>query len=234
MNKFIRTLFSYLPIKFIRYHYYRIEQFTKSIARDYDFKDKKILDIGAESSPFKKYFPETSYASQDIAQNKEGTMTYVGDMNVGIPSIPSSSYDYILCTQVLEHLYNPNAAFKEFSRILKPGGKLFLTTHMVFDEHMEPYDYYRFTKYGLRKLGDEAGFTVDRITPIGGVFIVLSYILSYLPIKLLTKRNSTLYYIYLVVFFLPILLLNIISYYLDYLDREKTLAVNYECVYTKK
>lgn len=229
----MEQLINLLPLKFIRYHYYRIQKFVETIARTYDFADKKLLDIGAEEQPFRKLFPKEAYFTQDISQNKSNTINYVGDIHKGIVEIHDESFDYILCTQVLEHLYDPKAAFKEFSRILKPGGYLFLTTHMVFDEHMEPYDYFRFTKYGLRSLGDQTGFSLEHIEPAGGAFTVLAYIVTLLPIKLFIKRNSTLYYLYLIAFFLPILALNFICYYLDFLDRRKTLTINYECIYKK-
>lgn len=227
-------LIKLLPIKFIRYHYYRIQKFVEHVSKSYNYKNKKILDIGAGDLPFKKYFSENSYFSQDIIQNKTNSINFIGDMNKGIPAIKKESFDYILCTQVLEHLYDPKESFKEFSRILKPKGYLFLTTHMVFDEHMEPNDYFRFTKYGLKTLGDMSGFNLSHISPHGGIFTVLAYLISFLPIKLFMKRNSVIYYVYLVLFFLPIVTINVLCYFLDFLDRKKTLTINYECIFKKK
>jgi SAM-dependent methyltransferase len=233
VNKFLGIAAGLVPMKFVRYHYFRIQQFVDYICKKYDYEGKKILDIGAESQPYRSLFPEKSYYSQDIVQNATKNIDFVGDIVKGIPAIKTNDFDYILCTQVLEHIYDPRAAFEEFARVLKPGGRLFLTTHMVFDEHMEPYDYYRFTKYGLKSLGDEAGFSLEHIKPHGGVFTVLAYIISFLPIKIFSKRGSRLYYLYLIIFSLPILIMNIASYYLDFLDKEKSLTLNYECIYKK-
>src|SRR3989339_95280 len=233
LAKVMDIFLNQLIITFMRYHYFRIDRFVDRVSKEYDFTGKKILDVGSEKSPYKSYFPKSSYFTQDIVSRADGSVDYVGDFNLGIQDISSESFDYILCTQVLEHMYDPKNVFIEFSRILKKDGLVFLTTHMVFDEHMEPHDYFRFTKYGLKSLGERTGFSLEHIEPQGGVFHVLYYVLSFLPIKLLIKRYSLFYYLYLVVFSLPLLLFSIVCYYLDYLDKAKTLTINYECIYKK-
>jgi len=237
MNKYINSLMRaylfFFPLKFMRYHSYRIEKFVQSIALKFDKKGKNILDIGAENSPYKKYFKHIGYFTQDIKQNSTKTIDFVGDINGGLLNIKDESFDFILCTQVLEHIKNPDNAFKTFNRILKPGGKLFLTTHQCFEEHMIPYDYFRFTRYGLKFLGESSGFSLQHIAPHGGIFHVLALIIDTIPIKLFFKKGF-IYYIYLFVFTIPILIFNIFCYILDFLDRDKIMTLNYECIYEKK
>lgn len=223
-----------LPLRFIRYHYYRVESFVKTSSLEIDRTGQRVLDIGAQESPFRMYFTKAEYRTQDVCQNKQRSVDYIGDINEGLPDIPESSFDSILCTQVLEHLKRPHVAFKEFNRILKPGGKVFLTTHLCFEEHMIPYDYFRFTRYGLKSLGDDAGLELVHIAPHGGIFQLLGLILATIPIKLFMRRESFVYYLYLAVFFLPILLMNIVFSGLDYFDREKVMTLNYECVFQKR
>jgi ubiquinone/menaquinone biosynthesis C-methylase UbiE len=62
------------------------------------------------------------------------------------------SFNYILCTEVLEHLHTPQQAISQMFRVLKPGGILILTTRFVFPLHDTPNDYFRYTKYGLMHL----------------------------------------------------------------------------------
>ncbi len=62
------------------------------------------------------------------------------------------SFEFILCTEVLEHLHTPHKAIDEMGRVLKSGGMLILTTRFVFPIHDAPHDYYRYTEYGLRHL----------------------------------------------------------------------------------
>jgi len=221
------------PLRIMRPHLFKINRFVEGIAWEYDKVGKKLLDIGAEGSPYRKLFVKLKYVSHDIEQNEQESIDIVGDLNEGLPEIRNSTFDYVLCTQVLEHVRRPHVAFEEFNRILKSGGRLFLTTHMVFDEHMVPNDFFRFTKYGLKSLGEDAGFKVVSIKPHGGVFLVVANILNELPIKILFNRGTWRYYLYLVLFSIPIFFFNLIMYLLDFLDTEKTLTTNYECIYEK-
>ena len=59
-------------------------------------------------------------------------------------------FDYIFIMEVLEHVHNPIKAIKEIRRTLKKGGKLIMSTPFIFPIHDEPYDFFRFTKYGLK------------------------------------------------------------------------------------
>ncbi len=229
-----KIYFLIFPLRLIRYHSYRIGIFVKKVVESCDEKDKKILDVGAGDCPYKKCFKHILYFSQDVRQNKSRSIDFVGDINTGLNEINDNFFDYILCTQVLEHIKEPKKAFKEFYRVLKPGGKVFLTTHLCFEEHMIPYDYFRFTKYGLKYLGESSGFAMEHIAPHGGVFHLLALIVDTIPIKIFFKRQSFCYHLYLILFTIPILIFNSLCYLLDFLDKEKIMTLNYECVYYKK
>lgn len=64
----------------------------------------------------------------------------------------TNCFEYVLCTEVLEHCTHPHAVIDEFYRVLAPGGKLILSTRFIFPIHDAPYDYFRFTRYGLERL----------------------------------------------------------------------------------
>lgn len=220
-------------LMFVRNHYQRNASFCKKIAEKYDKNNLILLDVGAGTLPNRKYFKNISYLSQDVVQNKEGSIKYVCDLNEGIIQIKNSTIDLILSTQVLEHIREPHKVFKEFNRLLKVNGKVFLTTNMCYEEHMIPYDYFRYTKYGLRYLAESNGFEVESIKPQGGYFQVLYYLIFNLPVFIFVKRGSFLYYLYLSVFIVLFFPFAIIAYVLDILDFEKIITVNYECVFRK-
>ena len=78
--------------------------------------------------------------------------------------------DSILCTEVLEHVPDPLAVWREFYRVLRVGGKVLLTTPMYWPGHEEPYDFYRYPEFGLRRLAQETGFEVAQLVPRGGAW----------------------------------------------------------------
>ena len=107
--------------------------------------------------------------------------TYDGvTMRCDITSIPveNDRYDVVLCTQVLEHVSEPLKALEELSRVLVPGGMLWLSTPFYFEEHEKPYDYYRYTQFGLRYLVEKAGFRECQVEWLGGYYGTLSHQLN--------------------------------------------------------
>ena len=106
----------------------------------------RTLDIGAQNGPYASHFPRR--VALDI-QRGIGVQV-IGDAQA--LGICDASFDVVLCTEVLEHLPEPQRAIDEIYRVLVPGGQLLLTTRFLFPIHDAPHDYFRFTKYGLRHL----------------------------------------------------------------------------------
>ncbi len=89
--------------------------------------------------------------------------------------VEDGRFDRILFNQVLEHLPEPGRALAELHRVLKPGGLIFCSVPLFFAEHQIPHDYYRYTRFALRRLFDEAGFEIDRISWLEGYFGTVAY-----------------------------------------------------------
>lgn len=106
----------------------------------------RTLDIGAQNGPYSAHFPRR--VALDI-QRGIGVQV-IGDAQA--LGILDATFDVILCTEVLEHIPDPQRAIDEMFRVLVPGGQLLLTTRFLFPIHDAPHDYFRFTKYGLRHL----------------------------------------------------------------------------------
>ena len=76
---------------------------------------------------------------------------------------------------MLEHLPEPLRVIEELGRVLKPGGTLWLSAPLFYAEHEKPYDFFRYTQFGLRRLLEAAGFEVVEIAWLEGYFGTLSY-----------------------------------------------------------
>lgn len=150
-------------------------------------KGSVILDAGAGTAPYKSLFQHTQYESADFEQvNKEySPSTYVCDLK-SIP-VEDCRFDYIIFNQVMEHLPEPQLVLDELYRVLKRGGKMIYTGPLFYEEHEQPYDFYRYTQFGLRHLFGSAGFTIDRLDWLEGYFGTVGYQLNcmsrYLPWK---------------------------------------------------
>jgi SAM-dependent methyltransferase len=136
-------------------------------------KESWVLDVGAGASKYRPFFMHCRYETQDFCQYQGDLVkylepiTYVSDITA-IP-LPDGCVDAVLCTEVLEHVVDPIAAVKECARLLKPGGKLFLTAPLLCSLHMEPYHFYGgYTPHWYRHWLPRFGLVVDELAPVGG------------------------------------------------------------------
>lgn len=128
----------------------------------------RILDIGSGTSRgyeglFKPYVNE--YLCLD--RKSESGVDICSDC-YNIP-LEDESVDVIVSTQVLEHLDTPSKMLQESYRLLKPGGMVIMTIPMSWGLHEEPYDFYRYTQYGIQYLFTEAGYKDICVKPLEGV-----------------------------------------------------------------
>lgn len=138
------------------------EDFIISTARKEIIPKSRILDIGAGLVKYKKFFQDCVYKTQDFKQY--GDIDFVSDITE-IPVL-ENSFDVIICTEVLEHVPMPNLAIKEFSRILKPGGKLYITSPLSSMIHQAPHHFYSgFSKFWYFKFLNDCGFKNIDISP---------------------------------------------------------------------
>ncbi len=146
-----------------------------------------VLDAGAGECAYKRYFAHCNYKAIDLALGEPNWnyshLDYIGPLD-RMP-IPDAAFDVVLCTQVLEHLEHPQESIVEMFRVLRPGGRLYMTVPMAHPEHQVPYDFFRYTSYGLRSLCQIAGFSEIRTEAFGGFLTRWAYeaprILSILP-----------------------------------------------------
>lgn len=183
-------------------------------------KGKKILDAGAGENKYKKYCKHLEYKSQDF--NKyDGKGDSIGlqtdtwdvggiDIVSDVTSIPvdDNSFDYILCTEVLEHIPYPDMAIKEFSRILKKGGGLILTAPFCSQTHFAPYHFCTgFNIYWYREVLKHYGLEVQEFERNGNYFDFVLLELVRTPIMLKKYSPMNIFPIFLYFFILPLVLL---------------------------
>lgn len=106
----------------------------------------RTLDLGAQTGPYAAHFPRR--VALDLHPGPG--VHVVGDAQA--LGFADASFDVVLCTEMLEHVPEPQRAIDEMRRVLRPGGLLLLTTRFLFPIHDAPHDYFRYTKYGLRHL----------------------------------------------------------------------------------
>ena len=135
-----------------------------------------VLDAGAGDGPYRHHFDHANYEAADFQQVPGKTYSgnhYICDLSE-IP-VADNRYDLVLFSQVLEHIAEPVAVLQELRRVLKPGSRIWASAPLFYEEHEQPYDFYRYTQFGLRRLFEETGFRHVEIEWLEGYFGTVSY-----------------------------------------------------------
>ncbi len=154
----------------------------------------RILDAGAGELRNKKLCGHLRYVSQDFGKYEgqgDGSGLQTGswqadrvDIVSDITSIPEpdGSFDVILCSEVFEHLPDALPALDEFSRLLRPGGKLIITAPFASMSHFAPYHFATgYSRYWYEHHLPARGLRIDSLLPNGDWFDFLRQELLRLP-----------------------------------------------------
>lgn len=142
-----------------------------------------LLDIGCGRMPYRSFIKRESSISSytgvdienDIYQNDSRPDFFWDGKKL---PFEDEKYNTGLLIEVLEHVPDPGSVLKEIHRVLKPGGKLFITIPFIWNLHDVPYDEYRYTPFSIQRICTEAGFKVSYIDALGTWHSSLATILA--------------------------------------------------------
>ncbi len=125
-----------------------------------------ILDFGCGSKPYASFFTNAdSYVGVDIlnsGHNHEDSKIDVFWDGKQLP-FDDEVFDGCVAFEVFEHIFSLDDVLQELFRVLRPGGRLLISIPFVFGEHEAPFDYARYTSFGIRHILTKNGFSVSKI-----------------------------------------------------------------------
>lgn len=188
----------------------------------------RVLDAGAGEGRHAACFPKQRYTGVDLAVG-DAAWDYRGlDAIADLAALPFASdvFDAALNIVTLEHVPDPAAALAEIARTLKPHGRLLLVVPQDWEVHQAPHDYFRYTRYGVRRLLEGAGFGDIHALAAGGYF------------HLLARRLLNGLQFFRGVWAIPAVLLlappALILPSLDPIDRNRNFTLGYVCTAVKR
>jgi ubiquinone/menaquinone biosynthesis C-methylase UbiE len=101
-----------------------------------------VLDVGVGSAPYWDLRPDLNWVGLDVVAGPK--VKFVISKDSSWP-IPDRSFEYIFCTQVIEHIETPHSLVSEIERVLKPGGEVILNAPFIYPFHGMPDDHFRYT-----------------------------------------------------------------------------------------
>jgi SAM-dependent methyltransferase len=160
----LRTLVSKLDVQ-MPVHDAAVAAFAQSLANR-----SVVMDIGAGTAPYRGLLRHCRYIAHDLPDTDLEAPGGLEVLRSDITRIPwpDASLDAILCTGVFEHIERPLEAIDEFARILRPGGRLFLTVPQACRVHRVPTHFYGGLAPDFFERSVPArGFRVDSLRPNG-------------------------------------------------------------------
>jgi SAM-dependent methyltransferase len=210
---------------FIHPFYFIRRDLFKNIKRLAPQLRGKLLDFGCGRKPYEGLFSVDQYIGIDIETTGHDHARSKVDVYYDGKHIPfdDASFDSLFCSEVLEHVFNPNEILQEINRVLKPGAKALITVPFSWNEHEAPFDYARYTSFGITDLLQKNGFRVVQLIK-GGNFARVNFQLWALYFFEIFSRFKRPGYILAMIFIMPI---NVIgSILLLLLPNNKSLYFN--------
>jgi hypothetical protein len=129
-----------------------VSSFLHRVATQYACDGGLLLDIAPQVHEGAQPHFLASVQIDTLDVDATSNATYIADICERNEWIAGGKYNYIVCTEVLEHTLRPFDAVAEVYRLLAPGGLLFLSVPFNFRIHGPLPDCWRFTEHGLRAL----------------------------------------------------------------------------------
>ena len=207
-------------------HYYFLVRDIQDAVQHYTRGD--FLDLGCGNKPYESLYTPLSESQVgcDVIQSDRNRVDVICPADK--LAFPDNSFDTVLCTQVLEHVYEHDEMIKEIWRVLKPGGHIILTVPFAWELHEEPYDFFRYTKHALKILFEKHGLEIDYIRPNGGKWAAVyqlrnNMLFSSFAKKTFASRLKKFFYVKMKM----ISLRNLFAIWLDKKFRDEVFTLNY-------
>jgi SAM-dependent methyltransferase len=133
----------------------------RSVRENSSWIEGKTLDFGCGTKPYKSLFRKvTSYIGVEYDTGQHTETKTGSDFFYDGKTLPfeDQTFDSFFSSEVFEHVFNLEEILPEINRVLKPGAHFMITCPFVWPEHEAPYDYARYTSYGLLHLLEKNGF----------------------------------------------------------------------------
>jgi SAM-dependent methyltransferase len=211
---------------FINPNYFSRKGLLRSIRKEAPFLKGRLLDFGCGRKPWKSLFDVEEYIGVDIEESGHNHHDSVIDVYYDGHHIPfeDNSFDSVFSSETFEHLFNIDEILAELNRVLKPGGNMLVTIPFAWNEHEEPYDFARYTSFGISHILKKQGFEIVHLNKTTTYFETISQLFNSFWIESVFPKNKLIRTVLEAVLLGPVNVLLILLNYI--LPDSKALYLN--------
>lgn len=165
-----------------------------------------MMDFGSGAKPYKHLFPAKEYIGVDIEVSGHNHKTSSVDVYYDGKTIPfeAERFDSLFSSEVFEHVFNLPEILKEIHRVIKPDGTLLVTVPFAIHEHEAPFDFARYTGFGIQDLLEKNGFKVLEIEKTNHYAESIFQLMVWYNASLIYKKFKFLTFIQLLILVAPL------------------------------
>lgn len=129
----------------------------------------RLMDFGCGSKPYKNLFDVKEYIGVDFENEGHSHANEDIDVFYDGRTLPFEDqyFDSVLCSEVIEHVFELQVTLNEINRVMKPGGNILITCPFVWNEHEVPFDYARYSRFALKSILSKSGFEITHFEKSG-------------------------------------------------------------------
>ena len=186
----------------------------------------RLLDFGCGRKPYEDLFHVNEYIGIDMEQTGHLHENSKIDVLYDGKKIPFSdeSFDAVFCSEVFEHVFNLEEILDEIIRVLRKDGQMLITVPFCWPEHEVPFDFGRYSSFGLVHILEKKGLVIVDSRKSGNYARVLCQLRALYFHSLIKTRNRAFNYLASMMFIIPINILGLL--FLPLMPKEKSLYFN--------
>ncbi len=174
------------------------------------------MDFWCGEKPYKNLFQATEYIGVDMKvsghDNSQNQIDIFWD-GKHIP-VEDNFFDSFLATEVLEHVFNIDEILDEIHRVIKTWWYGIVTIPFMIGEHEEPYDFARYTYFGIQDILKKHNFSIIEHNRLGNTYSTLLQLMRWYVTQLVHSQENKILQIFLnIILWLPSqILINTLSF----------------------
>jgi len=201
---------------FINPNYFFRKGLLKCLRKEAPYLSGRLLDFGSGRKPWRSLFHVDEYIGVDIAESGHDHRDSLVDFYYDGHAIPfdNRSFDSIFSSDVFEHLFNMDEILDELYRVLKPEGQMLITIPFAWNEHEIPYDFARYTSFGIRSIMERHNFEIIRLHKTTTGFETVCQLFNTYIIENILPKNKALRTLLMIIITGPMTLLTVLLNYI--------------------